>query len=296
MNKKIQISLILLLVTFLVILGWVTLFKDDEHSVVESIAISMENEYDIELGATVAETINDIMVYFDVDENQIAIAYYDFVDGEHYYLNADQAMYAASTTKVAIAALYADLIENGIMDWDSKLPYYDSYYESGEGAVTNAEKEDAYPVDELILEMLIHSDNTATNVLAFYYIENFSGDFEKYRQAIAGLSGLDDLPDIVYTENYATARMLEQTLIHVANNDAYTFIIETMMEAQEGFRLKELVSVGMAAKYGSSEQWNHDMGIYYEDGVPIYAIVVMTEDVLEADEFMGILNFYLHKM
>lgn len=298
MNKKIQISSLLLLVTFLFFLARVTFFKDEDNalSIAESIEASMENEYDIELGGTVAETIDNVLASFDLGANQVAIAYYDFRDDEHYYLNADQAMYAASTTKVAIAALYADLIGNGMMDWDSELPYYDGYYESGEGAVTNGEKADVYPVEELIVEMLIHSDNTATNVLALYYIENFSGEFENYRHAVAGLSGLGNLPDVVYTENYATARMLEQTLIHVANDNAYSFIIETMLAAQDGFRLKEHVSDGMAAKYGSSEQWNHDMGIYYEDGVPVYAIVVMTEGVVEADEFMGTLNFYLNKM
>ena len=53
--------------------------------------------------------------------------------------------------------------------------------------MTNSEKKAAYTVEELVYEMLTHSDNTATNTLAFYYIDNV-GD---YWYDVTQMSGLD---------------------------------------------------------------------------------------------------------
>lgn len=248
-----------------------------------------ESLYDAD--TTAAEVIERVMNEYEVYPDQVSIVYRGLQNGDQYLLNEEEIFYAASTIKVAIAAIYVDLIEQGSLGWKSEIPYSDSYYEEGEGDITNLEKMSAYPVDELIYQMLIYSDNTATNVLAAYY----TSTFEDYRSAIYELSGVEYIDPELYEGNYITAEVLAQILLIISENDRYDSIVEIMKEAQTGYRLKQYVSEGMAAKYGSYEEWQHDTGIYYDGETPVYLLVVLTNGVGNVDEFMGDLNLQINE-
>lgn len=247
---------------------------------------------------SVPEIIEQTLAEFGVSHEQVAIAYYDFHSDEHYYLNEHRLMDAASTSKVAIAALFLDLISSGELSRETAVPYYDHFFEDGHGAITESEKKDSYQIDELLYEMLINSDNTATNILADFYIDHYSGSFYNYRHDILAFSGLTDLPADAYETNSATAYMLEQTLLTLADNDDYVYIFETLLNAQDGERLKTYVTDGMAAKLGTSsdEYYKHDTLIHYnDDGTPLYSLVVMTSNLEEVDEFLGTMNLRLYQ-
>ena len=239
------------------------------------------------------EALEDILLAvmdeYGVTPDQIAISYYNFQEKETYALNEDWVMNAASTTKVATAMLFSDLIWQGVLDWDSELPYSDSYYEEGEGAVTNSEKRATYTIEELVYEMLTYSDNTATNVLALYYMDTI-GD---YWYDVTQVSGLDVTDPEVTEGNFATTDIMAHTLIQAVENERYATIIGIMREAQADFRLKQFVSNDMAAKYGSFGPYQHDIGIYFEGETPVYVIAVFTENVMNVDEFIGQLNLRL---
>lgn len=243
-----------------------------------------------------AKEIRDIVTQtiqeFQLDANAISIAYTDLVTGDEFFLNEHVSMHAASTTKVATAALYVDLIENGELDWNSELPYNDAYYEDGAGDITNEPKRDYYPIEELIYQMLYYSDNTAWNMLIQYYYDNF-GDFQ---QGLLDLGHIAPIDDDLWLVNYADAELLNNILLHVASHEKYRPITRIMLEAQEGRLLKSHVKQGMATKYGQYEDIYHDTGIYFNNkNQPQYTIVVMTHDIYLnesgiADDFMGILN------
>ena len=169
--------------------------------------------YSETLEVTEKEALQDVLLAvmeeYDVTPDQVAISYYNFQQKETYALNEDWVMNAASTTKVATAMLFSDLIWQGVLDWDSELSYSDSYYEEGEGAVTNSEKKAAYTIEELVYEMLTYSDNTATNMLALYYMDNI-GD---YWYDVTQMSGLDVTDPEVMEGNFATADIMAHTLI-----------------------------------------------------------------------------------
>lgn len=249
--------------------------------------------YSETLEVTGKEALQDVLLAvmneYDVTPDQVAISYYNFQQKEVYVLNEDWVMNAASTTKVATAMLFSDLIWQGVLDWDSELPYSDSYYEEGEGAVTNSEKKAAYTIEELVYEMLTYSDNTATNVLALYYMDNI-GD---YWYDVTQMSGLDVTDPEVTAGNYTTADIMAHTLIQAVENEQYATIIGIMRDAQADFRLKQFVSNDMAAKYGSFGPYQHDIGIYFEGETPVYVIAVLTKNVANVDEFIGKLNLRL---
>lgn len=239
--------------------------------------------------ASIEEVIQGVMAEFNVLDDQVSIVYESLKKGNDYRLNEDDLVTAASTIKVGIAAIFVDQIVAGNLTWDSELPYYDSYYESGDGAITNSEKQYAYTVEELIDQMLTYSDNTATNILAFYYRDTFSD----YRQAILDFSGETDIPLEAFENNETTADILAAILKRLTEDERYQPIIDVMLQAQDGFRLKQYVTTGMAAKYGSYGAWQHDTGIYYEDEEAVYLLVVLTYGLENVDEFMGELNYQI---
>lgn len=51
----------------------------------------------------------------------------------------------------------------------------------------------------------------------------------------------------------------------------------------------------MAGKYGQLGASQHDIGIYYIEGEPVYLIAVLTDQLTreQADEFMGRINLNL---
>ena len=251
----------------------------------------------LEKNVSVTEIIDETLSEFEVRDEQVAIAYYDFLHDDHYYLNENRLMDAASTSKIAIAALFIDLISSGELTWETSLPYYDHFFEDGFGTITESEKKDSYQIEELLYDMLTHSDNTATNILANFYIDHYSESFYNYRQDILAFSGLKDLPADVYETNSTTAYILEQLLLTLADNDAYTYIFETLLSAQNGERLKTYVTEGMAAKSGTSSDYQseHDILIHYSsDGTPRYILVVMTNNLSDIDDFMGTMNLRIY--
>lgn len=239
----------------------------------------------------IAEVVQGLLDEYGTTPDQVSIVYYDLQNGNQYLLNEEAIFYAASTTKVAVAGIYIDLMEQGLLNWDSELPYYDSYYEEGNGEITNSEKRLAYPVDELIYQMLTYSDNTATNILEEYYTDTF-GD---YCTAVIKFSEIENPSSELYQGNYATGVLLAETLVKVAENDQYEAITDIMKEAQTGYRLKEYISEGVAAKYGSYDGWEHDIGIFYDGDAPEYVLVVLTNDMGDVDEFIGELSLQINK-
>lgn len=285
-KTKIFISLGMLLMIGAVLLG--THFSRSD-SIFDSGEVKNPKRSEVVDVGNIEDVLMTVMEEYGVKSDQVAISYYHLHQEDEYQLNEERMMNAASTTKVATAMLFSDLIWQGVLDWDSQLPYSDSYYEEGEGAVTNSEKKASYTIEELVYEMLTYSDNTATNVLALYYMDNM-GD---YWYDMTQMSGLDVTNPEVMEGNFTTANIMAHTLMQAVENERYATIVEIMRDAQADFRLKQFVSNDMAAKYGSFGPYQHDIGIYFEGETPVYVVAVFTENVANVDEFIGQLNLRL---
>ncbi|MGF3067137.1 hypothetical protein ACQV2X_04585 [Facklamia sp. P12945] len=51
----------------------------------------------------------------------------------------------------------------------------------------------------------------------------------------------------------------------------------------------------MAAKYGQLDYAYHGTAIYFENGHPIYALVLMKREIGTVDQFMGKLNLIINE-
>lgn len=239
---------------------------------------------------SVGDIIQQDLAQYGYDPANFMLAYYNFQTGEEYYWQADLATYAASTNKVGTAMLYTQLIHQGYLTWDSFIPYNPAWYEEGGGEITAFPNYFGYSVYDLVFQSLFYSDNTAWSHLVNHYY-TYYGDFQS---ALIHLSGVVPPSEDLYQLNYATARMLNHTLIQLVTDPLYKPILDIMLQAQEGVFLKMYVHDHFAAKYGQYGANFHDMGAYFDgQGQPAYSIVVMSQGVYPIDFFLGELNAHL---
>lgn len=256
----------------------------------------IDKDYSVE-NKTVDDILYETISEFGYNSDQISVAFYDFIDDAHYTLNSDTTMLGASTTKVATAALYTSLVNEGYMTFDTQIPFVEAMFEEGGGNITNSPIQSSYALQDLIYEMLVNSDNTAWNLLTHYYFNNIGN----HQNDMLMLSGAEIYDPELYQFNYVNAEILEGILITIASSDYYANVVNTMLEAQPNWLLKYYVNDNMAAKYGYLEEYFHDTGIYFDDnGKPLYTLVVMTDDLgIDYDgmqnEFFGLINLRLNR-
>ncbi|MBR7928093.1 serine hydrolase [Aerococcaceae bacterium zg-ZUI334] len=258
-------------------------------------AEEIDTQYSVR-GKSFDQIIYETIEEFGYTTNNVSIAYYDFLNQKHYYLNEWQPMLAASASKVGTAALYANLINEGILTYDTEIPYNESLFEEGAGNITNGDIQESYLLSDLIYEILHYSDNTAWNLLTDYYYTNFGN----YHEDLLLFSGTNIEDESLYEFNMVNAQVLEGILIQVGSSDIYDEIIDIMMHSQDAWLMKHYVNNDMAAKYGHLDEYFHDIGLYYQNGQAAYALVIMTNDLpIEEDgtenEFFGLINFRLNK-
>src|SRR5699024_9983776 len=63
---------------------------------------------DLDAYKNMADVIDQTLTEFNVNSSEISLAYYNFHNEEHYYLNENELFTAASITKVPLSALYID--------------------------------------------------------------------------------------------------------------------------------------------------------------------------------------------
>lgn len=235
--------------------------------------------------------VTSIINQYELNQEAVSVAYYHFPTGEEFYFNERESMLAGSTTKVGLARLYADLVSEGVMTWQSELPYSQSFFEEGAGPITNGEKKTTYSLYELFYFSLAQSDNTAFNILYSYYQQNYGN----VQQALMNLSGLEfDQPEAT-TNNMADAKMLLNILLPLATESEYSYVLTSLSGHTENEYFREYVQDGMITKYGSINGSLHDTGIYFEDGEPVYALVVMTNGQGSVGEFLAMMNFRINE-
>lgn len=242
-----------------------------------------------------ANVIDRTLAEFNVNSSEISLAYYDFQNDEHYYINGDTFLTAASIAKVHLAALYIDELEQGEITLSTELAYSDKLFEEGAGKVTNQPSKATYTVDELLTEAIIHSDNTAMNILKKAY-EDEHGN---YRESVLDFVGLDADKEI-YQEylnsNVGSAHLIEQVLIKIATDDTYQDLIDLMTQTTPTQLFTRYVTGDrMANKFGRFDKSVNDCGIYYENGQPQYALIVLTDNVEDADHFLEVMNLRVNQ-
>lgn len=247
---------------------------------------------DLDAYENMADVIDQTLTEFNVNSSEISLAYYNFHNEEHYYLNENELFTAASITKVPLSALYIDLINSGEYQLDSELDYSEALFEAGAGNITNGPLESSYTIEELITEAITHSDNTAMNILKAEYDKEFGN----FREDILTFAGIDEKPEDLLDSNLSSAYITEQVLIKIAQDESYSDLINLMFETSPAQLFTSYVNNEMMAnKFGRYEQAVNDSGIYYENNQPQYALVVLSDNINQADQFLEVMNLRVNQ-
>ncbi len=240
---------------------------------------------------SVDQIIDHLINDLGIDPSTVSVSFHNLISDERYNLNEDVYRISASIYKVPIAAMMLDQIEAGTYDFNSQIPFQESYYLEGSGAISNSPLRSSYSVQELLEESLIHSDNTAAYTLMF----GVYGSFANSRQAVIDFLGLTNVPDYFFSENYYTSSILEDIYSIIMNDPKYTYIIDLLKQAEPHQLFTSYVKEGMANKYGRYDSMINDSGIYYENDQAIYSLVIMTDGSPSADVFIELSNLYINQ-
>lgn len=240
----------------------------------------------------ISEVIRSLIKEYDLPEKNLGIVYENRITNERFYLNENKAAYAASTNKVGLATLYIDQIYKGTIDWQTKLPASPKSFQAGDGFISNSPLKSSYDLEDLMFNLIVYSDNTAWRIMLDYYNDHY-GDVKK---SLLKASKIDPLSKpLIDNYNYATPNLLNTFLNKIADSSRYDKLKDFMLEAQPHLRFKLYHDEGMATKYGQYNNVYHDTGIYYENGQPVYTLVLMSIDVGMVDTFMGELNLRINE-
>lgn len=247
--------------------------------------------------ASIDELIKATMAEFGVDESQVSLQYTNFKTDESYTINESTFQTAASTIKLPLAVMYVDAIEEGYVDWDTEVTYTYADYEEGDGTITAAvgsgTGQAAYTIEELMADSLMHSDNTATNMLIRYYNEVYGSGAFKTNVANSVDVTIDDA---FYDDNIISAELLFAYYNLLATDDTYQPIVDYLLNNSPDRLFTTYVNSSlMANKYGNYGTALNDGGIYYENDEAQYSLVALTDGLTEGTGFLENLNLRVNQ-
>ena len=146
--------------------------QDDLTDVIDAVV----EDTDVTEETTVPEETEDenVKTYIEnkmetenLTNENFAFFYYNEDTKKYYFYNEKKWFTAASTSKVPIAMLYYDKLNEGEITKNSTYKYESGTYEVGDGLTAyKYDVGDYIPVSFLLEQMIVNSDNTATNILS----------------------------------------------------------------------------------------------------------------------------------
>lgn len=246
-------------------------------------------------------SVFDIVSYHQKDlavaDEQFALSYQSLQADTHYGHRQGEFTIAASTTKIILAMLYFNLIDQDILDMDSAISYQPPSFQDGRGMITAQVRSGGgqahYRLDYVLRQMIVESDNTATLMLRHHYRQHY-GNLE---QAFQDLLGLDEsqYPQDLILHNYCTTHILQIALNDCLLDDIYEPLLSLLKNSNQPIYLSAYLTTPMHAKYGQIYDGQHDAGIFFWQDQPQYILVVMTQGLTndQANQFIGGINFQL---
>lgn len=222
--------------------------------------------------------ISKVVRQYQTENSKISVIYNNLSTGQRYAINETEYYPAASTTKVIYGMYIYDRIESGQINANEKIPYNENMLSVGGGLITNNPKKESYPLEEVLMNMLTYSDNTATNMLILNDA-NATQIVLRYFDKI-GVS----VDEEKIRDNKIMPVMMESIWLHLyKNQDKYSNIIKYLKDS--GKNQNEWIKAGIpnkqiASKYGAVDSSLHDNAIVYgssEDNGD-YILIIYTED------------------
>ena len=225
--------------------------KENSIKVVTAKNIIQDDEKLKELQVQIKEYLGD-------DINNVGLSYLDINSRKSFNINGDNIFLAASTVKVQMNMVLADMIQSGQVSEDEKLEYTSDMYEDGTGILKDSDLTDPLPIMLLSKYSIIHSDNIATNMII-----NRIG-YDNLRDSIDTKIGhATDHSDNYITPNDET-KLLNLLYKNTDNNPYYENIVDDMKNTDFNDRINLFIPEDIVAhKIGNYDNYVNDVGIIY---------------------------------
>lgn len=204
---------------------------------------------------------------------KISVVYNDLKTGFRYGHNDKEYFSVASTAKVIYAMDTYNRIASGEIDPNAPLAYKASYAAKGNGHITNNPKKKTYDLDYVIMNMITHSDNTATNILLQGSTSNMMSIVNR---VFANLGVSTD--QVLLEDNKMQPESIEKVWLHLyKNQDKYPQLLQYLRDTQASAWIKQGVpNKTIASKYGQIPNYSNDTSIVY-GGKGDYILLIYTE-------------------
>lgn len=226
--------------------------------------------------------VSDLCETYAIDEETTGIVI-ETLDGRvSYSMNPDEEYLAASLYKLPLAVMWTDKQSDEGAKADKALRYDAYMYEENSVVASRYAPGSLIPVEELLDQVILTSDNTAGHVL-FEHL----GGWEDYK-ALAKKRWPDHAQgrDFVSMDNVVTAGFMNDVLHEIAeNSEKYANVMQNMRLAQPEHYLNYKTDRPICQKYGAYGAQVNGAGLNLEAEYP-YVITIMTDDAA-AEHFMG---------
>lgn len=221
--------------------------------------------------------IDEIISQYNTSNNKIAVVYNDLKSGYRYGLNDKEYFSAASTTKVVYALYIYDRIEKGQLSSNMMIKFDKSLVTAGGGEITNKQAKSQYPIEEVVMNMLTYSDNTATNMLI--------GNNANAEQVLGYYLNKLNITNVenMTSNNKVTPEIMEKIWLYLyENQEKYPKVIDYLKQSSANEWIKDGITGKLiASKYGAVNSSSHDTAIIY-DTKGDYILLIYTDSVSDA--------------
>ena len=224
---------------------------------------------------------NSLESYIESNHLNVSVYVVNLRDGASTGINERATYPPASLSKLPMAILIADKVEDGTLKWDTLIPITSSDKNNQSGSLFKTDVQNL-PLRVIFDTMLEESDNTAFNILNHYI------DSSDYNYLVGDYFGYFRGP--VQEKDNANAQIISPKSMYNIFSSLY---LSTVLESQDSehildlltntaFDIKKVASLPddvivaqkFAAKYDSGNQFFHDCGIIYIQEMRVFYCVM----------------------
>lgn len=205
-----------------------------------------------------------------LEEDQLALAYYDLLTGETYLKNPKKEFPAGGTTNLALNFLYYDLAQDGKINLEKTVTSVKEDFENAYGPLAELAPGEKFNMQKLLHTSIGQMDTVSRNVL-IRAMEEKTGQafnqevFKKYKIRINKdnkLSADQGLKMVKYLEDNKNT------------NKLYKMIISDMLDKnQDSYASKYIKEKRIYHKPGNMGSSYSDLGMVYGDQPYIFVIL-----------------------
>lgn len=230
----------------------------------------------------------ELTKYLGDNISKVGLFYYNLESDQMITINEEQYFIAASTVKVPIAMVVADMLNEGTITDEYKIKYNSSDYEDGTGIMQGMDLSKPYDILTLMEYMIVYSDNIATNMI------KSNLDYSKIKDRFEEKLGHEvNRGKNIMTPSEA-CEYLKQLYYNEDNNPYYDYIIELLKNTVFHDRLDANLEYDMVAhKIGNYGSYVNDIGIVYSESP--YVIAIYTEGVDNANDIISEISYMIYE-